>query len=41
MSMVADESQNAEEVYEYFLDKIVKKIYIEEGISSLNEREQG
>ncbi len=40
MSMLADERQNPEEVYEDFKDKNVKKNYIEEAISTLNEREQ-
>ena len=40
MSMLADERQNPEEAYEDFKDKNVKKNYIEEAISTLNEREQ-
>ena len=40
MSLLADERENPEEVYENFNDSNVKKQYINEAIDSLNDREK-
>ena len=40
MSLLADERQNPEEVYENFNDKQVKKNYINDAINTLNQREK-
>ena len=40
MSLLADERQNPEEVYESFNDKQVKKNYINDAINTLNQREK-
>ncbi len=40
MSLLADERQNPEEVYENFNDKEVKKNYINDAINTLNQREK-
>ncbi len=40
MSLLADDRQNPEEVYEDFNDKQVKKNYINDAINTLNQREK-
>ena len=40
MSLLADERQNPEEVYESFNDKQVKKKFINDAINTLNQREK-
>ena len=40
MSLVADERENPEEVFEEFNDNKVKKRYINAAIDTLNEREK-
>ena len=40
MSLLADERQNPEEVYEDFNDKNVKKNFINQAINTLNDREK-
>ena len=40
MSLLADERQNPEEIYEDFNDKQVKKNYINDAINTLNQREK-
>ena len=40
MSLLADERQNPEEVYEDFKDKKVKRDFIHEAINTLNDREK-
>ena len=40
MSLLADERQNPEEVYEEYSDKNIKKKYINAAIETLNEREK-